>query len=80
MSKTLSVTKYLTNVYRYVIFYLTLFCYTNRNMAIFFNFLKHGLYFKNEIFFWLFRTISRSLISMLKREQIYFYFAKKKYE
>ena len=51
MCKTLSVTKYLTDVYKYVIFCVTLFCYTIRNMAIFFNFLKHGLDFKNKFFF-----------------------------
>ena len=51
MSKTWSLIKYLINVYKYVIVCLTLFCYTIRNMTIFFNFLKHGLNFKNEFFF-----------------------------
>ena len=57
MSKTWSVTKYLTNIYICVIFYVTLFCYTIRNMAIFLIFWNMGWTLKINYFFLLFPTI-----------------------
>ena len=58
MSKALSVTKYLTNIYKCVIFCVTLFCYTIRNMSIFLIFWNIGYNLKQTFNFGLFLQLT----------------------
>ena len=58
MSKTGSVTKYLTNIYKCVIFCVTLFCSTIRDMSIFLIFWNIGYHLKDTFNFGIFLQLT----------------------
>ena len=78
MSKTWSVTKYFTNIYRCVIFCITLFYYIIRNMTIFLIFCNIGWTLKTKFFFYYFLRFPKKKSPQIR--YIFFLFRFKKLE